>query len=182
MSSIRMDIVLDGLQESERTMDATPGNPLTVPRSLNTASIDVAAMLLLLQAGISLVSLIGTIVFGFFFGNPLIFAGPIAVGALGILMPLLLMRGILRVRRKARTIVIVYQAVIMLAYAARLVIGQEFAIGLIPLLTGIALPMTILGIVLNRSCRRAFAKQPKKRRKAKLVAIDATSMTFEPAA
>lgn len=163
-------------------MNAPPGNPPPIPPSLTTASIDVVAMLLLLQAGISLVSLIGTIVFGFFFGNPLILAGPIAVGALGVLMPLLLTRGILRVRRKARTIVIVYQAVIMLAYVARLVIGQEYALGLIPLLTGIAVPMTILGIVLNRSCRRAFAKHPKKRRKAKLTAIDATSMTLEPAA
>ena len=64
---------------------------------------------------------------------------------------------------------IVYEAVILLAFVVRLVSGGEYAVGLAPLLSARALPLTILGIVLNRSCRRAFAKQ---RRKAPVTVLE----------
>lgn len=129
------------------------------PTPLNTSSIDVTAMLLLIQAGIGLISWIGTIVLGIFMGAPVLFAVPVAVGSIGVVLPLLFARGILRLRRKARTGVIVYQTVILLALIVRLIIGGEYAVGLLPLLTSGVLPLTILGIMLSRSCRRAFAKQ-----------------------
>lgn len=147
-------------------MSSTTLEPHAPSPSFTTSSIDLTAILLILQAGIGLVSWIGTIVLSVFMGNPILFAAPIAIGTIGVGLPLILARGILRLRRKARTAVIVYETVIVLAFIARLFIGREYAIGLVPLLTSTVVPLTVLTIVLNRSCRQAFAKQ-KRVRKAK---------------
>jgi hypothetical protein len=148
------------------------------PASPDPGLFDVAFVLLLLQTAFGLLAVLGTVVFGIALGALPLLAGPVLLGLAGPTLTLVLAGGIARFRRWARNTTIAYEVFLLLGILLRLAIGRQYAFGLVPLLTGVALPLTILSLLLSRPARRglAAARQP-----SPLARLDRPS-TLEPAA
>ncbi len=130
--------------------------------SLDPGPFDVAFVLLLLQTAFGLLAVVGTIVLGVALGALPLIGGPILLGLAGPTVTLLLATGVARFRGWARKATIAYEALLVLGLLIRLAIGRQYALGLVPLLTDVALPITILALLLSRSARRGLAttRQP----------------------
>lgn len=144
--------------ESENAMEPRS----LVPASPDPGPFDVAFVLLLLQTACGLLAITGTIVFGAALGALPVLGGTILLGLAGPLVTLLLAIGVARFRRWARTAAVVYEALLVLGLLLRLLIGRQYALGLVPLLTGAGLPIAILSLLLSRPARRGInaARQP----------------------
>ena len=126
--------------------------------------VDVARILLLIQAAIAVVSLLETAVVGAA-GGPL---GPAtllsAVFATGMLA---LVAGVGRRSRRARRIVIVVEWIVIAFAAIDLALAGILAhrsLELVPILTRLVLPLSVIRLLRRSSSRREFgiaAKTPK---------------------
>jgi hypothetical protein len=135
--------------------------PIT-PTSPDPGPFDVAFVLLLLQTAFGLLAVVGTIVLGIALGALPLIGGSILLGLAGPTVTLVLAVGIARFRRWARTATVVFEALLILGLLVRLAIGRQYALGLVPLLTGVLLPIAILTLLLSRPARRGLAasRQP----------------------
>jgi hypothetical protein len=119
--------------------------------------LDLAATLLIVQAGLGLVAAVGvgflTVATG---GAPLyLLAAAVALG--GPLLAIVVARGLTRGRRWARNGALTYEALVLIGAVARLFFLRELAFGLVVTLTGIVLPLTVGGLVLSSAARRVIA-------------------------
>jgi hypothetical protein len=127
------------------------------PRSVGRERVDVARVLLTMQSALGLLSVAGTIVFAGFARALPLFAGAIVIGLIGPALALMLASGLGRLKRWARNGVIAYEALVVLAAAARFLIGKSLSIQLVPVMTTLLLPLAIAGLIASRSVWRLFA-------------------------
>ena len=149
--------------------------------SPDTGTLDLAAVLLVMQAGFGLVSAVGLVVLTFFVGaSPLV--GPALLVAIGgPLMAILCARGLSRLRRWARNGALVYEALILLGAAFRFVIDRGVALSLVVTLTSVVIPLAVSVLVLSPSARRANAAA-RRRKRASAATELALPLPLRPAA
>lgn len=123
-----------------------------------TGRLDVAAVLLVMQGAVGLLSVLGTLVIGLTGGSLPNLSRAILLGLLGPMAALTLAGGIGRLRRWARNGTVAFEVVVLLGGLLRLAVGRGMAVQLVPLLVVAVLPAAILELVLSRPSRRAFAR------------------------
>ncbi len=132
-----------------------------------TGTLDLAAVLLVMQAAFGLVSAVGLMVIAFAIGaSP--FTGMALVVAVGVpMLAIVTARGITRRRRWARNVAVVYELIVLLGAIFRLIIDGSVALSLVVTLTSMVIPASVVLLVLSPSARRAVAAA---RRRKKLPA------------
>ncbi|MGH2531494.1 MAG: hypothetical protein ACRDJW_04215 [Thermomicrobiales bacterium] len=140
-----------------RPASTDPTRPVVISQSPPTSeALDLAAVLLVVQAGLGLVAAAGVIFLTVLAaGAPLFVLASLAALA-GPLLALMLARGLTRCRRWARNGAIVYEALILISAGVRLYFDREVALGLMVTLSSIVLPLAVCTLILNRAARRAI--------------------------
>jgi O-antigen/teichoic acid export membrane protein len=150
--------------------------PAAIPHesARDNGALDVAAVLLVLQAGLGLVSAAGVLFLTIASGGAPLYVAALLVALVGPGLALLLARGLTRCRRWARNGAIAYEALILIGAAVRFFFDREVALGLVVTLTSVVLPLAICGLVLSPGARRAVAVRRRRRGKSAVVAVPQT--------
>ncbi len=113
---------------------------------------DIAFVLLVLQGAMGLLSALGMLAFVRLAGG-----GPIALlPAFGVPAIVFgLAAGVSGYHRWARVAVIVFEGLVLLGAALRLLIGREVALNIVMLLSTIAIPLSVSALLLSRGARQA---------------------------
>ncbi len=152
------------MEPRPRPTAAGPEQPIELARQVDepgTGPFDLVFVLLMLQAAMGLVALMGTMVFAIAIGAPLMLAGGLVLGLLGPVLAIWLAIGISRLRRWARNGTVLFEALIVIGFVVRVLIGRELAFGLMPFASGVVIPLSVIGILVSRSGRRAISARRK---------------------
>jgi O-antigen/teichoic acid export membrane protein len=137
----------------------------------DNGALDVAAVLLVLQAGLGLVSAAGVLFLTIASGGAPLYAAALLVALVGPGLALLLARGMTRCRRWARNGVIAYEALILIGAGVRFFFDRDVALGLVVTLTSVVLPLAVCGLVLSPGARRAIAVRRRRRIKPDVIPV-----------
>ena len=156
---------------NQRPVSAQPAltdNARSSPDAVAAASetLDVAAVLLVLQAGFGLVAAVGLGLLTVIAGGAPLYLVALAVGLAGPLLALTLAAKLVRRRRWARRVTVVYEAFILLNAGVRFFFDREVALGLMVTLTSVVLPVLIWTLVVTPSARRATGTGRRRKRNA----------------
>lgn len=117
--------------------------------------LDVAAVLLVLQAGLGLVSAAGVVFLAVLSGGAPLYLLASLVSLVVPVLAIVLARGLTRGRRWARNGSVAYEVLVLLNAAVRFVFLHEVAFGLLGSITGLVLPLVVCVLVLSPNARRA---------------------------
>lgn len=129
------------------------------PTTADTAGIDIAFVLLLLQSGVYLLSLVGLLVLALFTHAA---AGASLSGLLTLvagIWPLILAGGLAGMHRWARLGAVTFEALSVLSFLFRVVVDHDLGSDLVTLLTGLALPLLVAFLLIGRGARSATARR-----------------------
>lgn len=144
-----------------RRRNRTETHPAKAFNPADLGWLEVAAVLLVVQAGIGLLSTLVQMIMAVIG----IAQSPISLLiSLGIpALTLASARALLRRRRWARRFALGLESVLILGAGARFVIGRELAFGLMPLVSLVILPLAVGVVLMRPETRRAMAaaKRPR---------------------
>lgn len=125
--------------------------------SSDQETLQIASVLLILQGGFGLVSALGLVAFAGITrslgqaGGPALFAFVVPICAL------VCAAGVAACRRWAQIGAMIFESLIVLGAAVRLLISAGATAALVPLVTTIVLPAAVTALLLSRSARQAIA-------------------------
>ena len=152
----------------------TPPQPGSGPPP-NTGTCDIACVLLVLQAGIALVTLLGMVAVAVALGSLAAVGGLVLLALAKVVLQLVLAAGLARLWGWARRMGIAFEIAALAGGMLNLAVGVvpqiDGGMGFLALLTNLALPVTVLILLLSPSARRAVHRRPAVRQTATHAAL-----------
>ena len=130
------------------------------PERRGLETLQIAFVLLCLQAGVGLLATLGAVVFAAVSRSSALLGTPVLVALTVPALELLLGAALVRQHRWARTGLIGLESALALVTLFRLALHAAPGLGLAGVSLGLLVPVAINGLLLSRSGRAALRRQP----------------------
>jgi hypothetical protein len=133
----------------------------------DASGIDIAFVLLLMQGAFALVSALGVLAFVVLSGAVAVLGGSLILTAGTAVLALVLASGVARLKRWARTGVLLFEWLTMAGGGINFIVQflqLQTLPGLVPLLTSLAIPMAVVALLMQPAVRAAFVRPPRQKK------------------